>query len=274
MESPIATVEPSDVSQVASRLDLDGQRVLATGAGNGMGRVAAFTFAAAGADLVISDRLADDLSETADELRDAFDADVEPVTADISDPDDIAELVDEGVEALGGLDVLLNIAGVSTSEKSESMSVKAWDLIQDVNLRGTFLTAREAYPHLRGGGRIVNVSSIAGLYGASDMSHYGAAKAGVRNLTASLANEWASENIRVNAVAPGPTLTPGAADLFDDPGSYTHDRSHIDRDVGSPMEIADTMLFLASPMASFVTGETIRVGGAPAVQNDVSSVLE
>lgn len=274
MESSIATVEPSDVSQVASRLDLGGQRVLATGAGNGMGRVAALTFAAAGADLVVSDRLAEDLSETADELRAAFDADVTPVTADVSDPGDIAELVGKAVDALGGLDVLLNIAGVSTREASESMSVEVWDLIQDVNLRGTFLTAREAYPHLQGGGRIVNVSSIAGLYGASDMSHYGAAKAGVRNLTASLANEWASENIRVNAVAPGPTLTPGAAGLFDDPSSYTHDRSHVDREVGSPMEIADTMLFLASPMASFVTGETIRVGGAPPVQNDVSSVLD
>jgi 3-oxoacyl-[acyl-carrier protein] reductase len=239
-----------------------------------MGRIAAFTFAAAGADVAISDRLVDDLAETREKLRTNFDVEVATIPADLSDPDDVVEMVDETVATLGDLDVLLNVAGMSTEEESASMSVKAWDLVQDVNLRSAFLGAREAYPHLRGGGRIVNVASIAGLYGAADMSHYGAAKAGVRNLTASLASEWASENVRVNAVAPGPTLTPGAAGLFEDSDQLTHDRTHVDRDVGSPAEIADMMLFLASPMASFVTGETVRVGGAPPVQTDVSSVLE
>ncbi|AQL44361.1 hypothetical protein BV210_17270 [Halorientalis sp. IM1011] len=274
MDTTVPEIEPSDVSGVADRLRLDGEQALVTGAGNGMGRVAAFTFAAAGADIAISDRLADDLAETETKLRESFDVGVATIPADLSDPDDIVELIDEAVATLGDLDVLLNVAGMSTEEESASMSVKAWDLVQDVNLRGPFLCAREAYPHLRGGGRIVNVASIAGLYGAADMSHYGAAKAGVRNLTASLANEWASEDVRVNAVAPGPTLTPGAAGLFADADRLTHDRSHVDRDVGSPAEVADTMLFLASSMASFVTGETIRVGGAPPDQTDVSPVLE
>lgn len=274
MNRTVPELEPGEVSGVADRLRLDGERTLVTGAGNGMGRVAAFTFAAAGADIAISDRLADDLAETEEKIRATFDVDVATIPADLSDPDDVVELVDGAVDTLGDLDVLLNIAGMSTREDSASMSVKSWDLVQDVNLRGAFLSAREAYPHLRGGGRIVNVASIAGLYGAADMSHYGAAKAGVRNLTASLANEWASENVRVNAVAPGPTLTPGAAHLLEDPDRHTHDRAHVDRDVGSPAEVADTMLFFASPMASFVTGETVRVGGAPPVQTDVSPVIE
>jgi 3-oxoacyl-[acyl-carrier protein] reductase len=274
MDSTIDELEPSDLSDVAERLRLDGEQALVTGAGNGMGRVAAFTFAAAGADLVISDRLAEDLTETKAEIRATFDVEVDDAVADISDPDEVVELVDVATESLGDLDVLLNIAGVSSREETESMSIEAWNLIQEVNLRGAFLTAREAFPYLQDGGRIINVSSIAGLYGAADMSHYGAAKAGVRNFTASLANEWASENIRVNAVAPGPTLTPGAAHLLDDPSAHTHDRSNVDREVGSPAEVADTMLFLASPMASFVTGETIRVGGAPPAQQDVSPVIE
>jgi len=135
------------------------------------------------------------------------------VTADVSDPDDVAEMVETAATDLGDLDVLLNVAGVSTYEDSEDLDTRTWDLVQDVNLRGAFVAAREAFPHLRGGGRVVNVSSIAGLYGAASMSHYGAAKAGVRNLTQSLAAEWADDNVRVNAVAPGPILTPGVRDF-------------------------------------------------------------
>jgi 3-oxoacyl-[acyl-carrier protein] reductase len=183
-------------------------------------------------------------------------------------------MVDTAVTELGGLDVLLNVAGVSTVGASKDITTKQWDLVNDVDLRGTFLASREAYPHLQGGGRIVNVSSIAGIYGASTMSHYGAAKAGVKNLTRSLASEWASENIRVNAVAPGPILTTGVAAWFDMDPEAAYDRRHVDRGIGSPAEVADAILFLASPMSSFVTGETITVAGPPAVQEDVSAAPE
>lgn len=263
-------LSPNDLCEVADRFDLHGDRVLVTGAGNGMGRVVAFTFASAGADLAISDRLGDDLADTAADLNDAFDVSVTEVEADISDPNAVAAMVETTAANLGDLDILLNVAGVSTYEDSTELSTKTWDLIQNVNLRGAFVAAREALPYLRGGGRIVNISSIAGIYGASSMSHYGAAKAGVRNLTRSLASEWADDNVRVNAVAPGPILTPGAARLFDNVDEAAYNRSSVDRPVGSPAEIADTMLFLASPMSSFVTGETIRVGGAPPTQEDIS----
>jgi len=169
------------------------------------------------------------------------------------------------------LDVLLNIAGVSIPGDSADIKTDVWDLVNDVDLRGTFLTAREAYPHLQGGGRIVNISSIAGEYGSVTMSHYAAAKAGVRNLTRSLANEWASEDVRVNAVAPGPILTPGVADWFHIDPATAYDRSTVDRELGSPAEIADAVLFLASPMSSFVSGETLTVAGPAPVQEDVSA---
>lgn len=274
MDRDLEELSPTDVSDVDDRLRLDGERALVTGAGNGMGRVVALTFAAAGADLTVSDRLEDDLEDTVSELDDSFDVAVASTTADVSDPGAVSDMVDEAVSEHGGLDVLLNVAGTSTLQHSADLSTKAWDLVQNVNLRGAFLAAREAHPHLQGGGRVVNVSSIAGLYGSSTMTHYGAAKAGVRNLTMSLANEWAADNVRVNAVAPGPTLTPGAAGVLENPSTAAYDRASVDRKIGSPAEVADTMLFLASSLASYVTGETIRVAGPPPSQEDVSAAQD
>jgi 3-oxoacyl-[acyl-carrier protein] reductase len=265
-------LSPSDVKDVNDRLRLDGDRALVTGAASGIGRVTAFTLAAAGADVAASDRVAGKLDETARELESHFDVEVTAITADIADPDEVAEMVETGSTDLGGIDILLNVAGVATREAPAELATDVWDLVQRVNLRGSFLAAREAFPHLQPGGRIVNVASIAGLYGAATMCHYGAAKAGVRNLTASLASEWAADDIRVNAVAPGPILTPGAAELLSEPTVAALDRTAVDREIGSPAEVADTMLYLVSPLASFVTGETVRVGGPPFVQEDVSGL--
>lgn len=271
MERDLEELSPADVSEVSDRLRLDGDRALVTGAGNGMGRVVAFVFAAAGADVAISDRLPEDLEDTATELGDAFDVDVSTTAANVADPVAVADMVDAAATDLGGLEILLNVAGMSTVGASRGFESDTWDLVQNVNLRGSFLAAQAAFPHLSPGGRVINVSSIAGLYGSSTMSHYGVAKAGVRNLTRSLANEWSADNVRVNAVAPGPTLTPGAYDVIEDASEAAYDRSHVHREIGSPADVADTMLFLASDLASYVTGETVRVAGKPPVQEDVSA---
>lgn len=270
MREDLEQLRPADVRDTDARFRLDGEVALVTGGGNGMGRVVAFVFAAAGADVAIADRLTDNLERTAAEIRDAFDAEVAAVEADVSDPAAIERMVETTVSELGGLDVLANVAGVSTLTSTEEIDPKTWDLVQDVNLRGGFLAAKAARPHLAGGGRIVNISSIAGLYGATTMSHYAAAKAGVKAFTRSIAREWAADDVRANAVAPGPILTPGSADLFEELPTDAYDRTRVDRDVGSPAEIADALLFLASPASSYVSGQTIEISGPPPTQEDVS----
>jgi len=274
MSSSLQQLSPEDVRSVGDRLDLDGDRALVTGAGSGIGRVVSFTLAAAGADVALSDRVVEDIEAAAESTREAFDVSVTTIEADVMDEQAVSEMVETAVSDLGGLDVLVNVAGVSTVSPSEEISAKAWDLVHGVDLRGTFLAAREAFPHLNDGGRIVNIASIAGIYGSSTMSHYGAAKAGVENLTRSLANEWASENIRVNAVAPGPILTPGVADWFDIELETAYNRESVDREVGSPAEVADTVLFLSSQLSSYVSGQTLEIAGPSPVQEDFSAAPE
>lgn len=270
MDEEFEQLRPADVRDIDDRFSLDDEVVLVTGGGNGMGRVVAFVFAAAGADVAIADRLADNMERTEAELREAFDVEVAAVEADVSDPAAVERMVESTVDELGGLDVLANIAGVSTFTPTKELDAKRWDLVQNVNTRAGFLAAKAAHPHLTGGGRIVNISSIAGLYGSRTMTHYAAAKAGVKAFTRSIAKEWAVDNIRANAVAPGPTLTPGSARLLEEASESAYDRTHVDRDVGSPAEIADAVLFLASPASSYVTGHTLEVSGPPPTQEDIS----
>jgi 3-oxoacyl-[acyl-carrier protein] reductase len=271
MSSSLEQLSPEDVRTVGNRLNLNGNRALVTGAGSGIGRVVSFTLAAAGADVALSDRVVEDIEDVAASTRETFDVSVTTIEADVMEEEAVSAMVETAVSDLDGLDILVNVAGVSTVSPSEDISVKEWDLVQGVDLRGTFLAAREAFPHLNDGGRIVNIASIAGIYGSSTMSHYGAAKAGVKNLTRSLANEWATENIRVNAVAPGPILTPGVADWFDIEPETAYDRESVDREVGSPAEVADTVLFLSSPLSSYISGQTLVVAGPPPVQEDFSA---
>lgn len=277
MQNAFDQLEPTALADASDRFHLEGDIALITGGGGGMGRAIAFAFAAAGASIVLADRRPEGMEQVERELTDHFGVPITSIQADVASEDDVARMIEETVAAHGDLDILLNIAGLSTYTRTQEMEPKAWDLVQSVNLKGTYLAARAAYPYLKGGGRILNISSIAALYGAETMTHYAAAKAGVKTLTRSLGAEWADDNIRVNAVAPGPILTPGAANLFEaqsfDPFEVdpeeAYNRSVVNRPVGSPAEIADTFLFLASPAASYITGETITVAGPPPSQEFV-----
>lgn len=280
MDVDFDQLAPTDLVDSPNRFRLDDDVALITGGGGGMGRAIAFAFASAGADIALADRVPAGMDRVEAELHDHLDVNVTTVQADVSDGEAVDRMIQTTVNDLGDVDILLNIAGFSTYTRTEDMEPKAWDMVQAVNLRGTYLTSRAAFPHLRGGGRVLNISSIAALYGAEMMSHYSAAKAGVKAFTRSLGAEWAADNVRVNAVAPGPILTPGAANLFEaqsfDPFSVApeeaYDRSIIDRPVGSPAEIADTFLYLASPAASYVTGQTITVAGPPPSQEFVMGI--
>lgn len=267
-------VAPSDLSDPADRFRPDGV-ALVTGAGGGIGRATAYDFAATGVDVALTDRRTDSLHEVEAAIEEAFDVGVHAVAGDVTDPDDVDRMVEGTVDALGGLDVLVNVAGGAAKHSTADLSPADWDAIQDVNLKAPHLTARAAYPHLRDGGAVVNLSSTVATYGSPWMSHYAAAKAGVRKLTRSLATEWADDDVRVNAVSPGPILTATAVHNFEPEAdealvARVGDRSVVDRDIGDVSEVADAILFLASPAASHLTGLTIPVAGVPPSIEDVS----
>ena len=255
----------TEVGGVADRFRVDGDVALVTGASKGIGRATAFALADAGADVVVASRDEQACRAVVDELEATFDAEGRAVEADVADPDAVEALVRTTVDELGGLDVLVNNAGASFAAPATDISPHGWDRIVDINLKGTFLTSTAALEPLAGGGRIVNFSSIAGQFGSGLMSHYAAAKAGVETLTRSLAGEWADLDIRVNCIAPGLVLTPGAAGVMEAGSANAHDRSRVAREVGSAAEIADAVLFLAGEASSYLSGQTVVIEGPPAL---------
>lgn len=259
----------ADVGGVSDRFRLDGDVALVTGASKGIGRATAFALADAGADVAVASRDHEACRAVVKELETEFDAAGRALEVDVADSAAVEAMTEAVVDDLGALDVLVNNAGASFVSPTADISPGGWDRIVEVNLKGTYLCSTAAVEYLGDGGRIVNFSSVAGQYGSAVMSHYGAAKAGVENLTRSLAGEWAGRDIRVNCIAPGLVLTPGAAGVVGVGSDTAHDRSRIDRDVGSAAEIADTVLFLASKASSYLTGETIVVEGPPTLSEEM-----
>lgn len=261
-----------DITPIARRLGFSEEVALVTGAASGIGRVVGFAFGAAGAEVVLVDKDGDGLRSTEESFNEAFNSDVTSITADVTDPSAIDEAVKRTVENHGRLNVLVNVAGAAVPTSTATSEPEQWQRLIEINLMSVYLCSKAAFPHLNPGGRIVNTASIAGLFGSYLMSHYAAAKAGVINITRSLADEWSSANIRINAVAPGAILTPAVSAFINHGSSEVHDRSTINRAVGSPAEVADAVLFLASPAASFISGETLTVGGVPPTQETILDI--
>lgn len=248
---------------VRERSSVADQTAVITGGSSGIGREIAATFVADGADVVICSRSQDDVETVADELNDQdLSGRVLPVEADVTDRTDVMALADATVEEFGGVDILVNNAGGGGDlSHLDSLDPDEWDRLVQVNLTGTYNVSHAFADALtENGGVVVNTASMAGEYGVPGMSAYGAAKAGVISLTQTLANEWAAEDVRVNAVSPGFIATEKIKDRMgvDDP-----DRSNVDREIGTPGEVADLVRFLASPAASFITGQSIVIKGPP-----------
>ncbi|UTF53110.1 SDR family NAD(P)-dependent oxidoreductase [Natronosalvus rutilus] len=248
---------------------VDGDVAIVTGASSGIGRTIAERFADDGVDVVICSREQENVDPVADAIEDSDrPGNTLAVECDVTDSEAVAALVEATVETFGGLDILVNNAGASFMANFDGISENGWRTILDINLTGTYLCTHAAADHLKdGGGIVVNLSSVAGIKGAPYMSHYAAAKAGVNALTSSLGFEWASEGVRVNAVAPGFVATKGVEAQMGIAADEV-DRDEIDRRMGTVEEIADVVQFLASPASSYLVGQTLEAGGKPAIMEN------
>ena len=239
-----------------------GRRALVTGGASGIGLATARRLRDEGAAIVLLDRDEEGLPRAGDEVGAPI------VLADLGDEEAVVEGVADAGQTLGGpVDVLVNAAGIYRISPALDLAVEEWDEVLAVNLRGSFLAAREVARVLRRAGRggaVVNVASIAALVADAEepAAHYDASKAGVLLLTKQLAVEWAPLGIRVNAVCPGVIRTPMLR-LTDDPAAarrYLDARVPLHR-LGEPEEVAAAIAFLASDDASYVTGAALAVDG-------------
>ena len=248
------------------RFSVAGDVALVTGGSRGIGRAIAETCVADGLDVAICSRNEGEIEEAATTIATDAPGEAMGVACDVRDGDEVGAFVEDAVAAFGGVDLLVNNAGASFMANFTDISPNGWQSVVDVNLTGTVNCCQAAADELAdGGGSVVNVASVAGESGAPYMSHYGAAKAAIINLTTTLAYEWASDGVRVNCVAPGYVATPGLASQMGIEAEDI-DRADPDRNVGTSEEIADVVRFLASDAASFLTGETVSPRGVPDVE--------
>ena len=234
--------------------EFEGRRALVTGAGSGIGAAVARRLAAGGASVVLADVRPEGIEALAAELG----GDVEPVVVDVRDEAAVAP-------AVAGLDVLANVAGVGSTQSAPETPLEVWEDVFAVNARGTFLTCKHAIPDMaaRGGGAIVNVASVAALVGLRNRAADCASKGAVVALTRALAVDHVGDGIRVNAVCPGTVDSPWVRRLVEEVGESLdalRARQPLGR-LGTPEEIAEAVVYLASDRAAFVTGSVFTIDG-------------
>ena len=248
---------------MAIDFSLAGKTAIVTGASQGLGRSIALGLAAAGAEVVLAARNGERLRAVAAEAAAAGHTAL-PVECDVTQQPQVVALVGAALERFGRLDVLVNNAGISPYYKrAELLQPEEWCEVLDTNLTGAFrcvLAAAQALFASRGS--VINISSIAGSHGAERLAAYAAAKGGLDALTRSLAIEWAPRGVRVNAVAPAFLDTPMTQGIQANAQLYQHllSRSPSGR-FGLPQEVVGAVIFLASPAASFITGQILPIDG-------------
>ncbi|HEV8042553.1 MAG TPA: glucose 1-dehydrogenase [Bryobacteraceae bacterium] len=246
------------------RFDLTGQTALVTGAARGLGRAISLALAHAGADVALGLRdlnAAGDVQQAIEKMgRRAL-----PLQMDMTSLDEIFSAVDAAAAHFGRLDILVNNAGVAPENAAENVREADYDLTVGINLKGTFFCSQAAGRVMirQKGGRIINMGSQAGFVALPTESIYCMTKAGISHLTKCLAIEWGKYNILVNAVAPTFIHTPGTEECLANPDFRTDVEERIAalHRIGEPMDVAGAVVFLASPAASLITGQTLLIDG-------------
>jgi glucose 1-dehydrogenase len=274
----VASAGPQSIGEKQVR-GLKGKNVLVTGGTSGIGQAIAVRFAEYGANVAINYlRQPSEAAETEEQVhacvrrvkqegvRDVL------VQGDVSQEDDVVRMVDDAVRQLGGIDVLVNNAGIQISRPSEELSSADFDKVLAVNLRGAFLCARESIRRFLAAatpGVIINVSSVHQRIPKPSYLGYSVSKGGMQNLTTTLALEYAGRGIRVNGIGPGATITPINRAWVDDPIKAEQVTSHIPMPrPGTADEMAGVACFLASDDAAYITGQTLFVDGGLTIYAD------
>ncbi len=240
---------------------LAGQIAIVTGAGRGIGRAIALKFASEGADVACVSRTSANAEKVAEEVRGA-DRRAWACAVDVADAEAVTATAEKLLAEAGRIDILVNNAGVTRDGLLMRMSDADWDTVLDTNLKGAFLFTRAlARSFLKQrSGRIINVSSVIGLTGNAGQANYGASKAGLLGLTRSVAREFASRGITVNAVAPGFIETDMTAGLGEELRQGALRSIPLGR-FGQPEDVAEAVLFLAGPGGRYITGQVLSVDG-------------
>lgn len=241
---------------------LQGKIAVVTGGSRGIGREIVLAFLNEGATIYYLDLQQGDSLEEYQAIAAKHSAKAFFKEANVADEDRVNAVIDEIVKEAGAIDVLVNNAGITRDGLIFRMKTEDWKTVLDVNLSSAFYCSRAASRHMikQKGGSIINVASIVGIIGNGGQTNYSASKAGLIGLTKSLAREVASRGVRVNAVAPGFIVTPMTDKLNEDQKAALYGQIPLGR-LGEPAEVAKTILFLASDLSSYVTGEVLKITG-------------
>lgn len=243
-------------------IDLSNKTAIVTGASQGIGRAAALALHEAGANIVINyfEEGQGANRALAEKVVTEFGDRALALAADVRNPDELNRMVEETVQTFGTLDILVNNAGILRDRSFRKMSTEEWNAVIDTNLSGVFNSCKAAVEHLSENGAIVNVASLSAVTGFFGQANYASAKAGVIAFTKVLSKELARKNIRVNAIAPGVVDTEMGKSIPEENRKVMLTNVPLGR-FAEPSEIADAVVYLASDMSSYVTGQTLHVNG-------------
>ncbi len=242
-------------------MELESKVALVTGAAQGIGRAIALLLAQKGADIVVSDINIEKAEETAREIE-TLGRRAMAMRANVAVSDEVEKMVQEIIGRLSRIDILVNNAGIARDKLLLRMTEEDWDLVLDINLKGTFHCTKTVirYMSKQRSGKIVNIASVVGAMGNAGQANYSASKAGVIGFTKTIAREFAGRGINVNAIAPGYIVTP-MTDILPEKAKEELKRMIPMERLGQPEDVAQAALFLVSEASSYITGQVIHVNG-------------